>query len=263
MGLAAASAMVRAQAPEPNLPRPGSVIATQVLGDVKITAGDQTKPVKLDDRLRVGSVFTTGRRSFLELTLSNGTILRLGAESELELDEFGQQPFSSSVKINELIGEPTISRTRLRLMRGDMTGEVKRLKVDAGSSMLLSLVAGTLRITEGAFRANVRMSEIGLGICSVEVPAGYSEFEPVGGSFGRVPTGKRIGFSVEVDKVSGAVKLSELPVADSSAKKTSLPVAMPTPAPKVSEPATPSAAASEAGKAKTAPTTKDAAKAKK
>jgi hypothetical protein len=115
--------MVRAQVPEPNLPRPGSVIATQVVGDVKITAGSETRPVKLDERLRVGVVFTTGRRSFLELALSNGTILQLGAESEMELDEFGQQPFSSSVKIAELKGEPTISRTRLRLVRGDMTGD--------------------------------------------------------------------------------------------------------------------------------------------
>lgn len=225
----------RAQAPEPNLPRPGSVVAGQVVGDVKITASDQTKPVKADDRLRVGSTIATGRRSLVELVLSNGAKLELGAESELEIEEFGQQPFSSSIKVNELKEEPTISRTKLRLLRGDVSGDVKRLKTERGSSFTLTLVAGTLRLTEGQFEANVRMTEIGLGVCTVDVPAGIAEFEPLGGSFGRVTPGRQIGFTIEIDKVTGNVRLSDLPRAGDApvAKKQSPPATTPAPEPKV------------------------------
>ena len=65
--------------------------------------------------------------SMVTLILSNGATLRIGSESELEIEEFGQATVSGNIKYAELKEEPTVSRTRLNLVCGDVTVDVKRL----------------------------------------------------------------------------------------------------------------------------------------
>jgi hypothetical protein len=222
-----------AQVPELKLPRPGSIVATQVIGEVTVIAGEQSRPLKTDERVRVGVTITTGRRSLLVLELSNGTTLQLGSESEMELEEFGQEPFSSSIKPKDVKEEPSLSRTRVNLLRGDVAGEVKRLKVQRGSSFTLTVLAGTLRVTEGSFHAKMQMTEIGLGMCTIDFRAGVAEFEPLGGEFAPLPPGRRLGFALETDKISGTLKLSPMPQAGPAPKRSD--IARPTPAPKMSD----------------------------
>jgi hypothetical protein len=221
-GLLAAVGLVaglRAQAPEINLPRPGTIIVAELTGSGSAVNGDQRKPLKQDDRLRVGTTVTTARRTVATLLFSNGASVQLGAESELEVEEFGQAAVSGNLKYAELKEEPTISRTRLRLANGDVRGTVKPLKAARGSTFTLTLIAGTLRIREGTFNAMVRMSELGLGVCHVEVLNGAAEFEPVGGKFAPVPAGRKLTFAIEQDKATGAVKLGEMPKETAKAKK--------------------------------------------
>lgn len=206
-----ATAALQAQVPDPVLPRPGAIVVAQVTGEVSVVAGEERKAAKTDDRLRVGSTVTTGRRSLATLALSNGTTLQLGSESEIELEEFGQAPVSGSVKVAELKEEPTISRTRLRLVRGDVLVEVKPLKVARGSSLHLSTIAGTARMADGALRAMVRMSDLGLGVATLELQKGAAEFELPGAAFAPVPPGVKLAFALEVDSISGVVKVGEMP----------------------------------------------------
>ncbi len=202
-----------AQVPEPELPRPGTVVATEITGEVTSVAGDQRKPIKLDDRLRVGTSVVTGRRSLATFLLSNGASIQLGPEAELEIEEFGQAAFSGTSKFGELKEEPTASRTRLRLVRGDVTVVVKPLKVSRGSSFTLTTVAGVLRTSEAEFRAAVRIHDLGLGVYSVDLKSGRAEFEVAGTSgFQPVPAGRQLAFAIELDK-SGGVKVSEMPKA--------------------------------------------------
>src|SRR5262249_40177686 len=144
--MGAALSGICAETPEPALPRPGAIIVADVTGEVTVTYGELKKPVKVDDRLRSDALLATGRRSFLRLVLSNGAVLQLGAGSELEFEEFGQATFGGSPKFEELREEPSISRTRIRLTRGDIIVEVKTLKVARGSSFTLGLPAGLLRV---------------------------------------------------------------------------------------------------------------------
>ena len=203
--------LLRAQSPEIDLPRPGNIIATDVTGEVTMITGDQRRLLKTDDRVRVGATLTTGRRSMVTLLLSNGATLQLGSESELELEEFGQAPVSGSIKFAELKAEPTLSRTRLRLARGDVLVNVKPLKVAKGSLFTLTTLAGTVRLAEGVFRAMERMHDLGLGVCSVEVTTGAVEFEAVGAAaFVPVAAGRKLAYAIELDK-SGAVKIGEMP----------------------------------------------------
>jgi hypothetical protein len=219
IAIASAAVGLRAQTPELSLPRPGAVVISEVVGSVKAGVGDERREVKADDRVRVGSTVTTGRRSIATVTLSNGAILNLGSDCELEIEEFGQAPFSTSAKVAEMKEEPSVSRTRLRLVRGDVTVQVKPLNVSRGSSFMLTMLAGTVRLAQGEFRAIVQMSDLGLGVCTLELRRGAAEFELPGSAFTAVPLGRKLAFAVEVDSATGAVKVGEMPKETAQTKK--------------------------------------------
>jgi len=208
-----------AQVPELTLPRPGAVVVTDITGEVTVTASGQRRVPKPEERLRVGSTLATGRKSLFTVSLSNGATVQLGSESEVELEEFGQAPVAGSVKLAELREEPTLSRTRLNLLRGDVVIEVKPLKVARGSSFHLTLTAGTLRISEGTVRARVQMSDLGLGVASVELTKGRAEFEVAGGAVVPVPAGGQLAFALEVDKATGVTKVGAMPAPAPKAKR--------------------------------------------
>jgi hypothetical protein len=86
-------ANLRAQAPDVVLTRPGQIIITSIIEDVAVTLAGQRRQAKLDDRVRADAVVTTGRKSLVSLTFSNGVVLELGPESELEVEELLQAPF--------------------------------------------------------------------------------------------------------------------------------------------------------------------------
>lgn len=211
---AAAAPGFAADTTDAALQRPGAIIVADVTGDVTATFGEQKRPVKADERLRVDSTVTAGRRSAAKLQLSNGATVQLSPESEIEFEDFGQTAYYDNIKFAALKAEPSISRTRIRLARGDVALDVKPLKIERGSSFTLALVAGTLRIAEGSCRAMVQMSDLGLGVCTVELLNGRAEFEPIGGKFERIAPGTKLGFAVEIDKATNAVKLGELPKSD-------------------------------------------------
>ncbi len=202
---------LRAQTPEPAFPRPGAVVVAEVSGEATAQVGEQRRVLKPEDRLRIGSVISTGRLSLVTVMLSNGASLQLGSDSELEVEEFGQSPVSGTLKVSELKAEPTLSRTRLRLLRGDVTIEVKPLKVARGSSFHLTYAAGTIRSGEGTFRARVQMSDLALGVATLELVKGSAELELPGAAFVAVPVGQKLAFALEVDKSNGAVKVGEMP----------------------------------------------------
>lgn len=208
-----------AQVPEPELPRPGSVTVASVVGQATIVTGEQRKPLAAEDRLRVGSNVITGRRSQLTLVFSNGVQLDLRPESEVEIEEFGQATVTSSVKPAELKEEPTVSRTRLRLVRGEVGVVVKPLNAARGSSFIMTLPAGALRLRDGAFRAGVEFSDLGLGVCTLELQRGSADFELVGKSFAPVPLGQKLVFALEIEKSTGVVTVSEMPKATAPAGK--------------------------------------------
>lgn len=211
LGAVAVTVVVRAEVAEPVLPRPGAVLVVDVMGEATASTSDQRKAIKADDRLRVGSTITTRRLSLATLILSNGATLRIGSDSEVEIEEFGQATLSGSPKYAEMKAEPTISRTRLRLLRGDVIVDVKPLNVERGSSFLLTTAAGVLRIREGVIQATVEMSDLGLGVCTVELKRGTAEFEVLGGAFTPIPAGRKLAFALELDKSNGVMKVGEMP----------------------------------------------------
>jgi hypothetical protein len=196
---------------EPSLPRPGAILVLDVIGQASAIAGDHEKLIKAEERLRIGSTIVTERMSIVTLILSNGATLKIGSESELEVEKFGQATVPGNPKYTDLKEEPTVSRTRLRLERGDVLVDLKPLNASRGSSFALNLIAGTVRSTEGTFHARVRMSDLGLGVCTLELARGAAEFEPLGGKSAPLPAGRELAFAIEIDRVNGTTKVSDMP----------------------------------------------------
>lgn len=183
-----------------------------------MTVGGQRRLAKVDERVRVESLVASGRKSLASLAFSNGALLELSPESEIEVEELLQAPFSGNAKPELMKEEPSVSRTRIRLIRGEVRVTVKPLQVSRGSVFLLTTPAGNARIAEGSFYAMVRMTEVGIGMCAVVLERGTGEFEPVGGNWAKLPSGSRLAFAVEVDRTGGAVKIGPMPTAESAKK---------------------------------------------
>ena len=192
------------------LTRPGQLTVTAVTGELAVRTGDVVKPAKAEDRVRVDSRLISGRRSLATLAFSNGATLELGPDSEVEVEELLQAPFSTALKPVEWKAEPSVSRTRLRLIRGEARVTVKRLLAARGSVFAVATPAGVATVDEGSLRVQARMTEIGLGLCGVELVQGAGFFEPEGAAARALEAGRRTQWSVEVDTAAKRSRVTEL-----------------------------------------------------
>jgi len=192
------------------LTRPGQLTVTSVTGELTVRAGDGVRPVKAEERVRVDSRLSSGRRSLATLTFSNGATLELGPDSEVEVEELLQAPFSTALKPAEWKAEPSVSRTRLRLIRGEARVAVKRLLAVRGSVFAVATPAGVATVDEGVLRVQARMTEIGLGLCVVELTQGAGALELEGGEVRALAAGIRTQWSVETDSVTKRNRVTEL-----------------------------------------------------
>jgi hypothetical protein len=188
--------------------RPGQCVVEKLLGEATAAVGAQRRPLRAEERVPADATVRTDRRALLTLALSNGTRLELGPESELTLEELLQAPFPAGTKVAALPQEPSVSQTRLRLGAGDLRLQVKPLRAAQGSSLAVVTPAGTLRLTGGAARLQVRLTAAGLGWCGVEVTEGTGEFERGGVSAAPLAAGARLDFSFETDG-AGTVRAVE------------------------------------------------------
>ncbi|MBI5691595.1 MAG: FecR domain-containing protein [Verrucomicrobia bacterium] len=202
------------QASEVVLTRPGQIVITAISGEAQVSAAGQRRAAKVEDRVKVDSVVTTGRRSLATLVFSNGVVAELGPESEVEIEELLQAPFAAVGKPEAMTEEPSLSRTRVRLLRGEVRLAAKPLKVARGSAFVVVVPAGEVRLDEGALQASVRMSDVGLGVCAIELQRGTAQFERAGGAAAeKLNPGRRLTLAVEIARAGGEVKVSEMPPA--------------------------------------------------
>lgn len=199
----------QAQTP-PTFTRPGSIVVTEMKGAPVAVVEEKERPLKLEERLRPEVGFRTNLRSTVTLELSNGTVLKVGTGSEALVEEFWQQPHSRAGKTVEWREEPSPSRTRLRLVSGDATLTVKPLLAARGSSLTFDTVAGTVRMQDGVLFARIQMTELGLGLCTLELRAGAAEFERVGGATTPLRVGRKVLLAVEVE-AGGKVRVTDAP----------------------------------------------------
>ena len=119
-----APAAATAAAPMP----PGLVLVAKVAGTAEMFVDGTRTALKVDDRIPQAARITTAAASSVVLVFSNGATTQLGEDSELVIQEFLQDPFASTIQVANLEEEPTASRTRLSLTKGEIVGNVKKLK---------------------------------------------------------------------------------------------------------------------------------------
>lgn len=183
LGSLAAVVSLRAQAPasagEVPQVRGGAehVLVAKVSGSVTQTLNGVTSPVNVNDRVEQSARINTLRDSSVILVFSNGATTQLGEETELIIEEFLMDPFASTVKVAEITEEPSASTTRLRLNRGELVGNVKKLNRDRGSSFTVQTPVGAAGIRGTTFRIVFRPTGDGLAfnfqLSTVEGDVGF------------------------------------------------------------------------------------------
>ena len=95
----ASSPAIPPAAPESESPaaQAGTATVTKVMGDVALSLEGQGRPLHPNDKVPVRGVVKTATDASVAITLSNGTLLHLGAEGELDgtreqLRELGARP---------------------------------------------------------------------------------------------------------------------------------------------------------------------------
>jgi hypothetical protein len=139
----------------------GLIKAARVTGTVTATinATKVTSPVTNTSVLAQFSTVNTGNNSSVVLVFSNGATINLGANSELNIEQFTQDPFNTQIgNVNDMKEEPTISTTRIRLNRGELVGKVAHLKTDQGSSFQVATPVGAAGIRGTTFQIVYRPS---------------------------------------------------------------------------------------------------------
>jgi hypothetical protein len=124
----------------------GHLIAVKIAGTATVSNDAGTKALTIDMAIPSRSTVRTGTDSELIVSFSNGTILRLGADTEIVVEEFLQDLFAGAVRVVDLVEEPSPSRTTLEFMRGDIVVTVKRLKVARGSTFTIRTPVGWAQV---------------------------------------------------------------------------------------------------------------------
>ncbi len=110
--------------------KPGSVLVARVAGTVQMVDKDGTVTPKLERGMQVkesATIKTLGASSVV-LVFSNGATTQLGADTELVLEQYLQGEFTGEVSPSKITEEPSVSKTRLFLNRGELIGNVKKLR---------------------------------------------------------------------------------------------------------------------------------------
>lgn len=112
----------------------GVIKAARVQGEVTKLVAGVAVPLKNGDRVAEADTVVTGPSGGVVLVFANGSSVKLGASSKLNIEEFKMDPLATDIKAADIKDrEPTVSKTNLMLIEGELVGEVKKLNRDAGS----------------------------------------------------------------------------------------------------------------------------------
>lgn len=176
--LGAVFALISLRAQSPGTPSIAGgaerVLAARVAGTVQMTVHGETTAVKADDQVPQTAKITTGKDSSIVLVFSNGATTQLGSDTELIIEEFLQDPFAKTVRVAEMTEEPSRSRTRLALNRGELVGNVKKLKHAEGSTYTIVTPVGAAGIRGTTFRIVFRPIAAGQAFGAIPQPVEFS-----------------------------------------------------------------------------------------
>lgn len=185
----------------------GVIKASNVRGDVrKVNLADQSEvALRNGDTLSQHNAIVTGQgESSVVLVFANGSTVRVGHGSRLEIREFLMDPLAEDIpSVAALAREPTKSRTDLRLEFGEMVGNVKTLNHADGSTFSVSTPAGAAGIRGTTFRIVYRPTGNGQAfnfqLSTSEGVVVYQGTTNFGQTEIPVPVGREVALTAQVD----------------------------------------------------------------
>lgn len=197
--------------------RAGVIKVGKVDGEViRSTSAGESTALKVGDTLIETDTVTTGARAQVVLVFMNGSSVKLGADTKLEIATFKMDPLAEDIVVAKLESEPTVSKTELKLAYGEMIGDVKHL--NTGSSFNIQTPVGAAGIRGTQFRIVFRPSGDGRSFTfQLSTADGRVVFEGTGQSSGapiNVPKDEEIIVTAEatVDTATGTVTVTSVDV---------------------------------------------------
>jgi len=180
---ASAPASAAAPAAKDNQPR-GYIAVMRVTGEAYVfQAGDTLRfALRAGSLVNAGQQIATGPKANVMLAFSNGATVTIGENAVIAVDEFTQAPFSEMFKMAETTKEPSISKTRLNLVRGEVLANVKKLNTNEGSFFEVKTPIGIAGIRGTTF-------EISYFPPAPKKEQGAAAPGGQGGAWGAAPTG--------------------------------------------------------------------------
>jgi hypothetical protein len=144
--------------------KPGRIRASRVIGQVTVEdiASKAVQALVNGAEISQGSIVRTGDNSSVVLLFSNGASISLGFRSELNIEQFTQDPFGGTYEPAKATEEPSVSTTSIKLTQGELVGNVKKLKTSAGSKFTVGTPVGAAGIRGTTFRIVYRPTGNGL-----------------------------------------------------------------------------------------------------
>ena len=193
----------------------GRIVAAKVKGTVTATnTVDNTKRELHDsDAITEKYVVTTAQNSSVILVFSNGSTINLAPDSTLSIEQFLQDPFSTSYSMATATSEPSTSTTKLTLSRGELVGNVKHLNNAAGSTFTVNTPVGAAGIRGTTFRIVFRPDSSGKAFFTLSTAEGEVILTGTTAQQLPVATGKEVVVTVDVAvDAAGNVTMTSKPV---------------------------------------------------
>jgi len=197
---------------------PGHIKSVRVTGEVFATTKATGLRTSLAENAEIaqGAVVSTGKDSSVVLVFSNGAVVSLASDTELDVEHFTQDPFDTSFSPSTAKEEPTTSSTHLNLIHGELVSKVVKLNSAKGSDFLVKTPVGAAGIRGTIFRIIYRVdtstgkasfSLVTLeGRVAVTLASGTVNARPV-----EVSAHKEIRVSVDVNVDANGVVTVSLP----------------------------------------------------
>ncbi len=123
---------------------PGKIVVAGVTGKVEAVEpeGKSSRALKQNDLVTEKSTVNVDKASTATLAFWNGSTVNLSENSSLVISQFLQDPFGVHNSATVLTEEPTTSVTKLDLVKGKVVCDVKKLRTDQGSSLIVNTPVG-------------------------------------------------------------------------------------------------------------------------